>query len=104
MARARGESGDGSPVSSSVENTRKILQEIQEKEEEENKEKVEEVKKQVKKSKRCLNKEVDQIVREKLGLKRKNETDHKSPTKKASKKSKISTPKGQKKLTSFFKR
>ena len=104
VARAHGESGDGSPVRSSVENTRKILQEIQEKEEEENKEKVEEVKKQVKKSKRCLNKEVDQIVREKLGLKRKNETDPKSPTKKASKKSKISTPKGQKKLTSFFKR
>jgi len=103
MARAHGVSGDGSPVSSSVENTRKILQEIQEKEDEETKEKVE-VKKQVKKSKRCLNKEVDQIVREKMGLKRKNEVDPKSPLKKASKKSKVSTPKGQKKLTSFFTR
>ena len=87
--------------------TRRILQEIKEREEQENQEKVEEVKTQVKKTKRCLNKEVDQIVREKMGLKRKAETKsgNTSPSKeKPSKRKKPApaTPKGQKKLTSFF--
>ena len=106
MARGGGGDVESSPVAS-VRDTRRILQEIKEREEQENQEKVEEVKKQVKKTKRCLNKEVDQIVREKMGLKRKAETKsgNTSPSKeKPSKRKKPApaTPKGQKKLTSFF--
>ena len=59
----------------------------------------------IKKTKRCLNKEVDAIVREKMGLKRKGEALDKSPSKsKPVKKKKFATPKGQKKMTSFFTR
>ena len=104
MARASGGDVEGSPVTS-VESTRRILQEIKEREEQENMDKVEEVKKQVKKTKRCLNKEVDDIVREKMGLKRKAETkagNDSPPKQKQAKRKKIATPKGQKKLTSFF--
>ena len=104
MMRAGG--GDqeeaGSPVTS-VENTRRILAEVKEKQDEENREKVEEIKNNIKKTKRSINKEVDQIVREKMGMKRKNvETDDSKEKKGAAKKKKFSTPKGQKKLTSFF--
>merc|ERR1712098_593569 len=101
MARGSGvvDDGDGSPVS--VESTRRILQEVQERQEQENKEQAEEVKRQVKKSKRCLSKEVDAIVREKMGMKRKNDSSEKEQ-KPTAKKKKFSTPKGQKKMTSFF--
>ena len=104
MMRAGG--GDqeeaGSPVTS-VENTRRILAEVKEKQDEENREKVEEIKNNIKKTKRSINKEVDQIVREKMGMKRKNvESDDNKEKKGAAKKKKFSTPKGQKKLTSFF--
>ena len=101
---ARG-GGGGSPVAadSSVESTRRILQEIQEKQEQESRQQVEEIKQNIKKSKRCLNKEVDQIVREKMGMKRKNDANESDSTnKKSSKKKKCATPKGQKKMTSFF--
>ena len=100
---ARG--GGGSPVAadSSVESTRRILQEIQEKQEQESRQQVEEIKQNIKKSKRCLNKEVDQIVREKMGMKRKcDASESDSTNKKSSKKKKCATPKGQKKMTSFF--
>merc|ERR1712098_6061 len=90
MARGSGvvDDGDGSPVS--VESTRRILQEVEERQEQENKEQVEEVKRQVKKSKRCLSKEVDAIVREKMGMKRKNDSREKKkkPTEKKKKKKK----------------
>jgi len=103
MARGSGvaDDGDGSPVS--VESTRRILQEVQERQDQENKEQVEEVKRQVKKTKRCLSKEVDAIVREKMGMKRKNDSSEKEQ-KPTTKKKKFSTPKGQKKMTSFFTR
>merc|ERR1712098_391725 len=58
-----------------------------------------------KKTKRCLTKDVDAAAREKMGLdpKRKN-SDNDTKKKEPAKKRKISTPKGQKKLTSFFMR
>ena len=107
MARA-GESPGGSPCTS-VENTRRILQEVREKEELEEVEKMERAKANVKKTKRCLAKEVDSLVRDKMGLKRKNddgqgEKTKENKVKQPAKKKKFSTPKGQQKLTSFFKR
>ena len=102
MRAGGGDEEAGSPVTS-VENTRRILAEVKEKQDEDNREKVEEIKKNIKKSKRCINKEVDELVREKMGMKRKNvESDDKQEKKVTAKKKKFSTPKGQKKLTSFF--
>jgi len=104
IARA-GSSPGGSPCSS-VENTRRILQEVKEKEELEEKEKMERAKEGIKKTKRCLAKEVDGMVREKMGIKRKKDgdTSKENKEKQPLKKKKFSTPKGQKKMTSFFKR
>ena len=102
MRAGGGDEEAGSPVSG-VENTRRILAEVKEKQDEENREKVEEIKKNIKKTRRCINKEVDQIVRDKMGMKRKNvDKDDDKEKKGAVKKKKFSTPKGQKKLTSFF--
>ena len=102
MRAGGGDEEAGSPVTS-VENTRRILAEVKEKQDEDNREKVEAIKKNIKKTKRCINNEVDQIVREKMGMKRKNvESDDKQEKKGGAKKKKFSTPKGQKKLTSFF--
>ena len=104
IARA-GSSPGGSPCSS-VESTRRILQEVKEKEELEEKEKMERAKEGIKKTKRCLAKEVDGMVREKMGIKRKKDgdTSKENKEKQPLKKKKFSTPKGQKKMTSFFKR
>jgi len=105
IARA-GTSPGGSPCTS-VESTRKILQEVKDKEELENKEKLERAKEGIKKTKRCLAKEVDGMVREKMGIKRKKDDDiiaKENKEKQPLKKKKFSTPKGQKKMTSFFKR
>merc|ERR1712106_259760 len=103
MARA-GASPGGSPCAS-VENTRRILQEVKELEE---LEKMERAKDGIKKTKRCLAKEVDTLVRDKMGLKRKKgEGEDKAKENKGNqpaKKKKCSTPKGQQKMTSFFKR
>ena len=86
-----------------MDNTRRILAEVKERQDEENREKVEEIKQNIKKTKRCLNKEVDLIVRDKMGMKRKNvESDDGKEKRGAAKKKKLATPKGQKKLTSFF--
>ena len=97
--RVRGE-GHGSPEDLGVEDTRRILQEVKESS---NSAVIEELKQKAKPTKRCLSKEVDKLCREKMGLeptgKRKKDSEEK-PSK--SKKSKISTPKGQKKMTSFF--
>ena len=102
MRAGGGDEEAGSPVTG-VENTRRILAEVKEKQDEENREKVEEIKKNIKKTRRCINKEVDQIVRDKMGMKRKNvDQDDDKEKKGAVKKKKFSTPKGQKKLTSFF--
>jgi len=104
VARA-GRSPGGSPCTS-VENTRRILQDLKNKEEQEEKEKMKSLKEGIKKTKRCLAKEVDSMVRDKMGIKRKSE-DHgikESNGKQPAKKKKFSTPKGQKKMTSFFKR
>jgi len=104
IARA-GTSPGGSPCTS-VESTRKILQEVKDKEELENKEKLERAKEGIKKTKRCLAKEVDGMVREKMGIKRKKDDDiiaKENKEKQPLKKKKFSTPKGQKKMTSFFK-
>ena len=106
MARA-GESPGGSPCTS-VENTRRILHEVKEKEELEYKEQMENVKEGIKKTKRCLAKEVDSLVRDKMGLKRKKDDVEdkakENKSKQPAKKKKFSTPKGQKKMTSFFTR
>jgi len=106
MARA-GESPGASPCVS-VENTRRILQEVKEKEELEYAEQMQNVKEGIKKTKRCLAKEVDSLVRDKMGLKRKKdegeEKAKENKTKQPPKKKKFSTPKGQKKMTSFFSR
>jgi len=106
MARA-GASPGGSPCVS-VENTRRILQEVKEKDELEEFEKMERAKDGIKKTKRCLAKEVDTLVRDKMGLKRKKgEGEDKAKENKGNqpaKKKKCSTPKGQQKMTSFFKR
>ena len=103
MMRAGGGAWDGGSPETSVDNTRRILAEVKERQDEENKEKVEEIKQNIKKTKRCLNKEVDLIVRDKMGMKRKNvESDDGKEKRGASKKKKLATPKGQKKLTSFF--
>ena len=66
----------------------------------------ERVKEGIKKTKRCLAKEVDGMVREKMGIKRKKDgdTSKENKEKQPLKKKKFSTPKGQKKMTSFFKR
>ena len=86
-----------------VEQTREILQELREKDKLEREAEVENIKQNIKKTKRCLAKEVDGIVREKMGMKRKKEGDRTSPDRdKKPKKKKFSTPKGQRKLTSFF--
>jgi len=103
-ARA-GVSPGGSP-SSSVASTRRILQEVKDKEDLEEREKMDRMKEGIKKTKRCLAKEVDSLVRDKMGIKRKNEDGDKAKENKAkqpAKKKKFSTPKGQKKMTSFFK-
>ena len=90
-------------ASPGVEETREILQEIREKDKLEREAEVENIKQNIKKTKRCLAKEVDGIVREKMGMKRKKEGDRTSPDRdKKPKKKKFSTPKGQRKLTSFF--
>ena len=90
-------------ASPGVEQTREILQEIREKDQLEREAEVENIKQNIKKTKRCLAKEVDGIVREKMGMKRKKEGDRTSPDReKKPKKKKFSTPKGQRKLTSFF--
>jgi len=105
IARA-GTSPGGSPCTS-VESTRMILQEVKDKEELEKKEKLERAKEGIKKTKRCLAKEVDGMVREKMGIKRKKDDDmiaKENKEKQPLKKKKFSTPKGQKKMTSFFKR
>jgi len=107
MARA-GESLGESPCIS-VENTRRILQEVKEKDELEEAEKVERAKDNIKKTKRCLAKEVDSLVRDKMGLKRKKDENEgnnskENKVKQPAKKKKFSTPKGQKKMTSFFKK
>ena len=102
MRAGGGDEEAGSPVTG-VENTRRILAEVKEKQDEENREKVEEIKKNIKKTKRCISKEVDQIVRDKMGMKRKIvDKDDDKEKKRVVKRKKFSTPKGQKKLTSFF--
>lgn len=99
-ARALHQQQSASP---GVEQTREILQEIREKDKLEREAEVENIKQNIKKTKRCLAKEVDGIVREKMGMKRKKEGDKNSPDRdKKPKKKKFSTPKGQRKLTSFF--
>jgi len=99
--RARAQSQDS--ASPAVQQTKQILQEIRDKVRLEREAQVENVKENVRKTKRCLSKEVDGIVREKMGMKRKKEVDKTSPVKdKKPKKKKFSTPKGQRKLTSFF--
>ena len=104
--RARAHHLDTSPAAEAgLERTKEILQEVRNRERLEREEQVENVKNNVKKTKRCLSKEVDEIVREKMGMKRKAEVDKTSPVKdKKPKKKKFSTPKGQRKLTSFFTR
>ena len=90
-------------TSPGVEETREILQEIRDKEKLEREAEVENIKQNIKKTKRSLAKEVDGIVREKLGMKRKKDGERTSPDRdKKPKKKKFSTPKGQRKLTSFF--
>ena len=101
-ARAHHEDAGASP---GVERTKEILQEIRDKDRLEREEQIENIKQNIKKTKRCLTKEVDGIVREKMGMKRKKEVDKTSPVKdKKPKKKKFSTPKGQRKMTSFFSR
>ena len=59
-----------------------------------------------KRGRRCLSKEVDDAVREKMGMKKMKEdtADTVKPKSKppSQKKKKFSTPKGQRKMTSFF--
>jgi len=105
---ARAGMSPGASPCTSVENTRRILQEVKEKEELEYAEQMENVKDGIKKTKRCLAKEVDSLVRDKMGLKRKKDEGEdkakENKVKQPTKKKKFSTPKGQKKMTSFFTR
>ena len=84
---------------------REILREVRARDEQDQEEAV----KKVKKTKRCLAKDVDAAAREKMGLvaKRKageGEDKEQNRPKQPAKKKKFSTPKGQKKMTSFFTR
>jgi len=91
--------------------TRSILAEVRASEEREAEQNREEAKENIrilkKRSRRCLSKEVDDAVREKMGMKKKKEdtADTVKPKSKppSQKKKKFSTPKGQRKMTSFFK-
>ena len=83
---------------------REILREVRARDEQDQEE---EAVKKVKKTKRCLATDVDAAAREKMGLvaKRKAwEGEEQNKPKQPAKKKKFSTPKGQKKMTSFFAR
>lgn len=96
----------------SDQDVRRILQEVRRKELglQEDVEQEEQVVKKAKKIKRCLAKDVDAAAREKMGLKpledvtAKRKATKEDKPKQPAKKKKFSTPKGQKKMTSFFMR